>query len=137
MDKLAIGIDTGGTFTDGVLLQYKTRKILRTVKTLTTRDDLRKCVVDAINKLEIGSPERVKLVGISSTLATNAIAMGNARKVGLLLIGYDKKLIDDFGYFDKLQASTVAYFDGGHNSQGVQKETLDTEAIRNWVKEHN
>ena len=134
MDRLAIGIDTGGTFTDGVLLQYKTRRILRTVKTLTTRDDLRKCVVRAIDQLEIDSPEAVKLVGVSSTLATNSIAMGNTRRVGLLLIGYDPKLIEEFGFGDKLSADVVAHFEGGHSAQGVQKATLDTEGIREWVE---
>lgn len=134
MDRLAIGIDTGGTFTDGVLLQYKTRKILRTVKTLTTRDDLKKCVVRAIDQLEIDSPESVKLVGVSSTLATNSIAMGNTRRVALLLIGYDKNLIQEFGFEDKLSADVVAHFEGGHSAQGVQKATLDTEGIREWVE---
>ncbi len=134
MDRLAIGIDTGGTFTDGVLLQYKTRRILRTIKTLTTRSDLKKCVVRAIDQLEIDSPEAVKLVGVSSTLATNSIAMGNTRRVGLLLIGYDQKLIQEFGFEDKLSADVVEHFEGGHSAQGVQKATLDTEGIRNWVE---
>jgi len=136
MDRLAIGIDTGGTYTDGVLLRYKTREILSTVKTLTTKGDLKKCVVEAIEKLHIESPEKVKLVGISSTLATNSIAMGSARKVGLLLIGYDPELIEEFGFQKKLPAEMIAYFDGGHTSQGIQKDTLDTEGIRNWVEEN-
>ncbi|MFW5960405.1 MAG: hydantoinase/oxoprolinase family protein [Chitinivibrionales bacterium] len=136
MDRLAIGIDTGGTFTDGVLLQYKTRKILRTAKTLTTKSDLKNGVIDAIEKLGIESPEKVKLVGISSTLATNSIAVGNARKVGLLLIGYDKSMIEKFGLAGKLSTETVEYFEGGHTSQGEQKEDLDLEGIQKWVREN-
>lgn len=133
MDRLAIGIDTGGTYTDGVLLQYKTREILRTVKTLTTKGDLKHCVVNAIDQLDIGAPEKVKLVGISSTLATNSVAMGTSRKVALLLIGYDQRMIEEFKLGHKLPADRIAYFEGGHSAQGIQKAPLDTEGIRTWV----
>lgn len=137
MDRLAIGIDTGGTCTDGVLLQYKTRKILRTAKTLTTKSDLKLGVIKAIDMLDIESPEKVKLVGISSTLATNSIAVGSARKVGLLLIGYDKKLIDDFGLKEKLSTEVIEYFEGGHNSQGDEKAPLDEEGLKRWLAENH
>jgi N-methylhydantoinase A/oxoprolinase/acetone carboxylase beta subunit len=42
--ELFLGIDTGGTFTDGVLLEPATRKIIKTAKVLTTHADLRVCI---------------------------------------------------------------------------------------------
>ena len=34
-----LGIDTGGTYTDGVLLEYASRRVLASFKTLTTKRD--------------------------------------------------------------------------------------------------
>ncbi|MCF8037217.1 MAG: hypothetical protein K9K62_10125, partial [Desulfobacteraceae bacterium] len=88
-----VGIDTGGTYTDGVLMDYHTREVLASGKTLTTREDLAQGVVSVLKSLNIKDPARVKLVGISSTLATNSVAEGKARDVGLILIGYDRELV--------------------------------------------
>ena len=38
-EALVLGIDTGGTYTDGVLLEYHSRKILAAHKSLTTKRD--------------------------------------------------------------------------------------------------
>jgi N-methylhydantoinase A/oxoprolinase/acetone carboxylase beta subunit len=37
---LVLGIDTGGTYTDGILLDYHTRDVLASHKSLTTKRDL-------------------------------------------------------------------------------------------------
>ena len=37
--KLAIGIDTGGTYTDAVLYDFETKKILHAAKALTTKNE--------------------------------------------------------------------------------------------------
>ena len=37
MSDLVLGIDPGGTYTDGALLHYRTRQPVKTTKTLTTR----------------------------------------------------------------------------------------------------
>ncbi|NBC82358.1 MAG: hypothetical protein GVY19_03155 [Bacteroidetes bacterium] len=135
MNRYVIGIDTGGTFTDGVLLHYKTRKVIKTAKTLTTKNDLKLGVIRALQMLEITDDYDIRLVGISSTLATNSIAEGKARKVGLLLIGYDKDLVDEYGLLEKVSAENVEFFEGGHNAQGIEKVELDELAIRQWVHE--
>ena len=133
MNKYVIGIDTGGTFTDGVLLQYRTRKVISTAKSLTTKWDLKDGVIDVLRKLKINSDYDIRLVGISSTLATNSIAEGKARRVGLILIGYDKELIEEYGLDKKLGTEKIAFIKGGHNAQGVEKEPLDEESIKKWV----
>lgn len=136
MNRYVIGVDTGGTFTDAVLLHYRTRKVVSSAKSLTTRHDLKAGVVEVIDKLKIEQPDKVKLVGISSTLATNSIAEGKARKVGLLLIGYDRNLIENYGLADKFSTDTIGHIEGGHDSQGREKAPLDVDALRAWVEKH-
>ncbi len=137
MEQYVIGIDTGGTFTDGVLMDYHTREVLSTVKALTTRHDLKVGVIEAIDGLEIPDVSKVRLVGISSTLATNSIAEGKNRKVGLLLLGYDAELIETFDLSDKFGTETIAYIAGGHNAQGAPQGELDEAALRAWAERHN
>ncbi len=135
MNRYVIGIDTGGTFTDGVLLHYRTRKVISTTKTLTTRHDLKIGVINALKKLGISDDYDIRLVGISSTLATNSIAESKTRKVGLVLIGYDRDLVEDFGLLEEMSTECVGFFDGGHNAQGIEKKPLDEEPLRQWIIE--
>jgi len=135
MNRYVIGIDTGGTFTDGVLLHYGTRKVVSAAKSLTTRDDLKKGVIKVLQKLDIKEDYNIKLVGISSTLATNSVAEGKARKVGLILIGYDKDLVESYGLIDKMSTEEIAFYQGGHTAQGAEAAPLDETGIRNWVED--
>ncbi|MFP4620591.1 MAG: hydantoinase/oxoprolinase N-terminal domain-containing protein [Bacteroidales bacterium] len=135
MDRYVIGIDTGGTFTDGVLLHYESRKVISAAKSLTTREDLKIGVIKVLKKLNIKEEYSIKLVGISSTLATNSVAEGKARKVGLLLIGYDQDLVEQYGLTEKLSTENISYFKGGHNAQGNEAAPLDEESIKKWIQE--
>ncbi len=136
MNKYVIGIDTGGTFTDGVLLQYRTRKVVQTTKTLTTHGDLKKGIIKAIEQLKLDDNYDIRLVGISSTLATNSIAEGKACRVGLLLIGYDQELIEQYSLHKKFATEKIAYFKGGHNAQGNELAELDEKGINSWMQEN-
>lgn len=131
-----VGIDTGGTYTDSVLLDYKTRTIITFGKTLTTREDLTIGIIKSLKKLRIKDPAKIKLVGISSTLATNSIAEGKAKQTGLLLIGYDRDLVSSYGLQKKFPTKNINYFRGGHTSQGEEKEPLDLKGIKAWVIKH-
>lgn len=134
--RYLLGIDTGGTFTDGVLLDYSSREVLSSAKTLTTYGDLAGGVAGVIQKLAIDDPGRIELVGISSTLATNSVAEGKTRKTGLILIGYDPELISRFQLDANFSTDLVAHFKGGHNSQGEEQAPLDLDAIKKWVKQY-
>ncbi|MFN2282155.1 MAG: hydantoinase/oxoprolinase N-terminal domain-containing protein, partial [Anaerolineales bacterium] len=83
MAEFVLGIDTGGTYTDGVLIRRGTREIIKTAKTLTTKPDLAQGILEALNQLLPEDPAEIKLVVISTTLATNAIAEGKGRPVAL------------------------------------------------------
>jgi len=130
-----VGIDTGGTYTDGVLMDYRTREILASAKTLTTYDDLTRGIIQILKKLRIDAPSQVKLVGISSTLATNFIAEGNTKPVGLVLMGYDRDLIESYGLDARYATRNFAYFQGGHNAQGEEQSPPDLEGIKSWINE--
>ena len=77
---IALGIDTGGTYTDAVLVELD-KKIIQEAKSLTTRRDLSigigKAVAAAFAEQAI-RPEEVDLIALSTTFATNAIVEGIA-----------------------------------------------------------
>ena len=70
--KLAIGIDTGGTYTDAVLYDFETKKILGTAKALTTKNDLCAGIGNALDALPNEHFREVRMLSLSTTLATNA-----------------------------------------------------------------
>lgn len=98
-----IGIDTGGTYTDAVLLDPAKRSaagVLRKSKAFTTHGNLEEGIEESIRRLKIGGTERkgIESIVLSTTLATNAVVENNLHKVGLVLIG-DKprgKLATDY-----------------------------------------
>ncbi|MEA2008536.1 MAG: hydantoinase/oxoprolinase family protein, partial [Chloroflexota bacterium] len=129
MPDLVLGIDTGGTYTDGVILEQNTRKILKTAKTLTTKPNLANGILATLDTLLPDNLQDIKLVAISTTLATNAIAEGNRRPVGLFLIGYDQGLIEKFNLGSEFATSHFHYVQGGHNLYGHPQAPLDLDFL--------
>ena len=84
---LILGIDTGGTYTDGVILDRETRTVLHTAKALTTPENLSAGITACMRALRFSGWEQIGMVGLSTTLATNAIVEGRGCRVGLLLLG--------------------------------------------------
>jgi N-methylhydantoinase A/oxoprolinase/acetone carboxylase beta subunit len=128
-DSLVLGIDTGGTYTDGVLLEYYSRRVLASHKSLTTKRDFSIGIGQVIDGIHIPDPSAVKMVSISTTLATNAIAEGKGKRVALLLIGYDPDLVTAFKMEGRFATPQFHYFAGGHDLYGREKEELDLAAI--------
>jgi N-methylhydantoinase A/oxoprolinase/acetone carboxylase beta subunit len=131
-----VGIDTGGTYTDGVLLDYGSREVISSSKTLTTPEDLTYGITAALDGLALDGSAHIKLVCISSTLATNSIAEGKGRRVGLLLIGYDRDLVLRYDLEKKFPTPHFAYFPGGHTVEGEEKEPLNCQSIVDWVRKN-
>jgi len=127
--SLVLGIDTGGTYTDGVLLEYHSRRVLAAHKSLTTKRDFSIGIEQVIEGIHIPDPSAVRMVSISTTLATNAIAEGKGKRVALLLIGYDPGLISSFKMEGRFATPHYYYFAGGHDLYGREKEELDLPAI--------
>jgi N-methylhydantoinase A/oxoprolinase/acetone carboxylase beta subunit len=98
----ALGIDTGGTYTDAVLVDHTNDYVLAKAKALTSYHDLSIGIGQAVAEVlehtaASVSPADIDLVSLSTTLATNAIVEGRGCSVCLLLIGYDPTLIQQFG----------------------------------------
>ena len=132
---LVLGIDTGGTYTDGVLLEYYTRKVLASQKSLTTKRDFSIGIEKVIKGIQIEDPAEIQLVSISTTLATNAIAEGKGKRVALFLVGYDPDLVESFELDHQFTTSNYYYFEGGHDLHGQERGTLELAAILNKTNE--
>jgi N-methylhydantoinase A/oxoprolinase/acetone carboxylase beta subunit len=146
---VALGIDTGGTYTDAALVDHATGQVLRTAKALTTRRDLALGigqVIDAVFQqpppqaslsgaeadLSL-QPADVDLVALSTTLATNAIVEGQGSPVCLFLIGYDPTLIRQYKFEDELVTDDVVYVVGGHDIHGDEAAPLDEATLREAI----
>jgi N-methylhydantoinase A/oxoprolinase/acetone carboxylase beta subunit len=137
---IALGIDTGGTYTDAALVDQTTSAVLAGAKALTTRHDLAIGIREAIQGVLAAcqnhssvSPSDISLVGLSSTLATNAIVEGQGCPVCLLLVGYDPALIERNDLERELATRDIVYIAGGHDATGNQVAPLDEAAVRDAV----
>ena len=126
MANLALGIDTGGTFTDGVIFDLDQKAVLATTKVETTRHNLtlaiNRCIDNLVDKLQNEKQGRydisqVKMVSLSTTLATNAIVEGQGAEVGLIQIGFEPTAGLPTPYFSVIR--------GGCTIKGRFKEELD------------
>jgi len=134
---LVMGIDTGGTYTDGVLIDLSSNAIVKKYKTETTHHDLAICIKETIkNLLANVQEEKIARICVSTTLATNMILENKGGKVALILIGYDHDLMKKYRFYDRLGAQAVGLFAGGHDVKGKQKEELDVKGIESFVKQH-
>lgn len=85
--SFVLGVDTGGTYTDGVVLDLQTRQIVSKAKALTTKEDLAVGIGECLDRLALDRPEEIRMVSISTTLATNAIVEGRGAATGLIYMG--------------------------------------------------
>ncbi|MDR3282005.1 MAG: hydantoinase/oxoprolinase family protein [Candidatus Methanoplasma sp.] len=117
-----LGLDTGGTYTDAVLMDISSGKIVGKAKALTTRDDLSVGIDNAVKGLRDFNGGNVAVVSLSSTLATNSIVEGKGCRVGLVTVGRD---------FDgSIPVDTCFRISGGHDIRGMEACMLDEEAAR-------
>jgi N-methylhydantoinase A/oxoprolinase/acetone carboxylase beta subunit len=133
--KLTLGIDAGGTYTDAVVLDPAGGHVLCTAKAPTTPHDLSLGMAHAVSGLDRHSLRLVRLVAISTTLATNAIVEGQGGRVGLLLVGYDEEIVQQSGLAKRLPVEGVRYLAGGHDVKGEEAYPLDTRAARRAIQE--
>ncbi|HEY3397554.1 MAG TPA: DUF1638 domain-containing protein [Armatimonadota bacterium] len=86
---LGLGLDAGGTFTDCALVDFATGEVLAKSKAPTTPQDLLIGISEALGRLDLPHPERIGLVSLSTTLATNAIAEDKGGFPGALIMTPD------------------------------------------------
>jgi N-methylhydantoinase A/oxoprolinase/acetone carboxylase beta subunit len=120
--NLGLGIDTGGTYTDAAILSMDTGAVLSKAKALTTRHDLAEGIGNAINNLDHSMYPNIRLLAVSSTLATNSVVEGKGCRVGLIVIGHEA--------VPNIPVDEILQIKGGHNLQGEKREELDTAAAQ-------
>ena len=125
-----IGIDTGGTYTDAVVYDFETRQILGSSKALTTRDDLSRGILSALDALDPALVKRAGMVALSTTLATNACVEGKGGRAKLLFIGVDQRTVDWVGAEAGLtEPDKIYYLDARTSMDGRVAESPDWDAF--------
>lgn len=126
MSRLGLGFDTGGTYTDAVIMDLDTGEIFERAKSLTTRNDLSIGIKGAIAEFDKSLLSEVVTVCLSSTLATNSIVEGKGCRVGLILIGSQITVSAKVDYSIMIK--------GSHTATGKVDEPLDVEAAKEFLK---
>lgn len=131
--KTVIGVDTGGTFTDSVLLDVSSGKVLAWSKARTDRNDLRFSIGECLEGLIRREPAAAgaSAVNLSTTLATNAIVEERMRPVCLFLIGYDRNSFEAWSFGESLPTRNMVFIGGGHDRHGRERAPLDEKRVRN------
>jgi len=127
---LLLGIDTGGTYTDAVLMEDGADgRVIASAKALTTHDDLSLGIVQAIEAVleQRGAPPDIGLVSVSTTLATNALVEGRGNPVALVFAGFDPADAGRAGLMQALDGDPLMLIGGGHDSAG--KELLPPDLV--------
>ena len=134
------GIDTGGTCTDAVLVEAATGRVAAHAKALTTRGDLSVGVIEALERVIAaagdGAAARVRLVSISTTLATNAVVEGHGSPVAILLVGFDAEMVARSRLAETFPQLPIEVITGGHDHNGDEIASLDEPAVEAVVRRH-
>ena len=133
-----LGVDTGGTYTDAVILDDVADRVIGTAKSLTTRVDLAMGIGRAVDAalLDAGvAAGDIALVSLSTTLATNALVEGQGGRAALVFIGFDAGDLDRGGVTEALKGDPVIFLAGGHSHAGTERAPLDLLALERAVAE--
>ncbi len=138
---LGLGIDTGGTYTDAVVMNLAKGEVMTKAKALTTRQDLCLGIKDSIERLRGVNLHQIELVAASTTLATNTIVEGKVPRVGLILIGFDleypvdRELLRKYNLFPSQEESkeNISIISGRFDVEGEEIESLDLESAKKAI----
>ncbi|MEM9872251.1 MAG: hydantoinase/oxoprolinase family protein [Pseudomonadota bacterium] len=136
--SILLGVDTGGTYTDAVLMRDEEVVIAR-AKALTTRHDLAIGVGEAVRTVLVSSgvtPAEVGLASLSTTLATNALVEGQGGRAALIYVGFDKAAADTPGLAEALGDDPICALSGGHRHDGTEAAALDEAGLLSFLAAH-
>ncbi len=134
--NLLLGIDTGGTYTDAVILESSSKKVLAKAKALTTHQQLEVGISEAIGavlKESAIDTKNIALVSVSTTLATNAVVEGISQKSCAVLIGMEKAIRPELEAV--LEQHNVVYLSGGHDGSGQAVDELSLSNLEAFLAE--
>ena len=120
---MLIGIDVGGTYTDGVLFSGGT--ILHSVKHLTDENDLKGTLLFVLDELlSHGESKSIKRIVLSTTLVTNLLATGRGERTALLLLPGSGMPFSSYNI-----SPDTFFLKGGIDFRGRQIEVPDEKEI--------
>lgn len=129
--RYGLGIDTGGTYTDAVIVDLDDFSVVAKRKSPTTHENLAIGLynsVDAVFKASDVKPGDISTVGISTTLATNSVLEGQGGEVGLILIGWDPMEAVNFGEKHQVIVS------GGYDQRGKALSPMSKAEIEEAIR---
>jgi N-methylhydantoinase A/oxoprolinase/acetone carboxylase beta subunit len=129
-----VGVDTGGTYTDAAIIETHGHKVVARAKAITTKGDLAIGVTEAITSAVAQLPhglraQDIRLVSVSTTLATNAVVEGHGSAVGVFLVGFDAAMVERTGIAKAFPGIAVEAIAGGHDHNGDAPVPLDLAAL--------
>ena len=127
-----LGLDTGGTYTDAVLID-ESQKIVASAKSLTTHTNLIDGLRGATKAVLSEQFHPITLVSVSTTLATNALVEGRGRPVCLVLIGFTDAQMQRANLQQALGGDPHFFLDGGHNASGKKLAELDLTLLEKHI----
>lgn len=135
---LLLGVDTGGTYTDAVLIRDE-KHVVASAKALTTREDLAIGVGAAVSSVLAKAGVQagdVSMASLSTTLATNALVENQGGRVGLIFVGFRERDLDAHGVREALRGDPFLICSGGHDHAGTEAAPLDRAAVQAFLNEH-
>ena len=133
---LLLGVDTGGTYTDAVLIRDD-KTVVASAKALTTRQDLAVGISEAIRAVleqSGAAPQEVSMAALSTTLATNALVEGQGGRVALIYIGFKPNDLDRHGLSEALKGDPALVLGGGHSHAGAEAASFDVAALEDFLQ---
>ncbi len=125
---LGLGIDVGGTFSDSVLIELGGKAVLSTAKSPTTHENLINGIERSVGLLDRSLFPGIRLVSLSTTLATNALVEGRKSRIAAILPGYKRSLCPEAFLKD------IHLVEGGHTAEGEEAAPLDVDAVREIIE---
>ena len=139
MTQFVAGIDTGGTSTDAVIVEAGSQRLVAKFKALTTRGDLSvgvgEALAGALHAAQgVARASDIRLVSLSTTLATNAIVEGHGAPVGIVLIGFDDAMTARTGIAAAMPTVRIASLAGGHDHGGGEAAAFDAAGLEAFLR---
>lgn len=133
---IGVGIDTGGTCTDAVILETEGNRVLSLGKTLTTKYDLKEGILKALSELDQELLKKAEYLSLSTTLATNACVEGKGGRAKLVFIGVKPQMIERMqGVYGLPETDEICFLEG--DAAAIEKGGAlpDWEQFRKTVRE--
>ena len=109
-------------------------------KALTSRGNLALGVNEALARalaaLEPTAARRIRLVAVSTTLATNAVVEGHGSPIAVILIGFDRHMAERSGLVRAFPDMPIEHVAGGHDHNGEAAMPLDEAALMRAIERH-